>query len=469
MKVMAVLAYGLLAAALVPGALGQDNEAEKLFRAMEKKIAEAKALKVAVMIEAGRDTKRPASFKGSLLLTKDNKARLKVSGVDFGEARNWEMVSNGKQVRLRPYAIGVSEVAKEEATLPTPKNFHGHIARQLSLLGVFPNLWRMPVSLVLAADGPQFKFDRRGLRAGAAEKVGGRDAKVVRYQMNLSGIKDDDTTFTVWIDVKTLLPLKRVSVFGPRSGGGTVTEVYKELTLDPRIDAGAFDLVWQVNEAEKLFRTMEEKLKAANAVQATFDVELKGHSKDAKGKASPLFAKGKGSLLFTKENQARLKITVDEMGKKVTTEAISDGKRMKFAKSPEVIAKAEADPSPPLLHGLISTMVSGPGLWLISDGDYLNAAAPGYFKFVVEGIRLVAFEAGAPEKVGGRDAKVISYMVAGLPEATYYHVTLWIDAHTLLPLKRVIVPVGGESGRVTETCDFTLNPKIAAGAFQLPK
>jgi hypothetical protein len=51
MKVIAVLAYGMLTAALVPGALGQDNEAEKLFRDMEKKITAAKAIQVTADIE----------------------------------------------------------------------------------------------------------------------------------------------------------------------------------------------------------------------------------------------------------------------------------------------------------------------------------------------------------------------------------------------------------------------------------
>jgi len=112
--------------------------------------------------------------------------------------------------------------------------------------------------------------------------------------------------------------------------------------------------------------------------------------------------------------------------------------------------------------------------------------------FSSEGVRLVSFEAGAAEKVGGRDAKVVTYIVAGLP-GTDYHVTLWIDAQTSLPLKRVIVPIVGEqpkqphprkapirlkrlmvpSGRepvrITETCEFTLNPKIDAAVFQLPK
>jgi hypothetical protein len=55
----------------------------------------------------------------------------------------------------------------------------------------------MRVSLVLAAVGQKGHVDMRGWHMRKAEKVGGRDAKVVRYQMNLSGIKDDDTTDTV--------------------------------------------------------------------------------------------------------------------------------------------------------------------------------------------------------------------------------------------------------------------------------
>jgi outer membrane lipoprotein-sorting protein len=464
MKYMAMLACGLLAAALVPGTLAQDNEAEKLFRAMEKKITQAKAFKIVIAVETKGDEKEMVgSFKGFLLLTKDNKARLKVSGVEFGEAGQWQMVSNGKQVKLRPYSVGVLEFFKEEATFPTPKNLHAHLATRVSRLGVFPYIQRTAF-LVLGGDDPKADHPDRRLemsdfRAGAPEKVGGRDAKVVHIKTNLSGIRERDAAFTIWIDAKTLLPLKRVIVPDTRSKY-TITEIYKEFTLDPKIDAGAFDLTFPVNDAEKLFLAMKEKLKTADAVQAAFNIEIKANGKGLKGK---------GSLVFTKENKARLKMTVDEMGKKETTEAISDGKRMKFAKSPEVIAKAEADPTPPLLHSLLGTMVSGPGLWLTYEGEYLNAAVPGFFKFSVEGIRLVSFEAGAPEKVGGRDARVITYSLAGLPGTGDYNVTLWIDAGTLLPLKRVLVPVGWESVRITETSEFTLNPKIAAGAFQLPK
>lgn len=440
----------LLVLAFLPRVLAQDNEAEKLYRAMEKKITKAKAFKVVVAIEAGRDAKRPASFKGFLLLTNDNKARLKVSGVDFGEPRNWELVSNGKKVRLKPYSIGVSELFKEEATFPTPKHLHGHIANHLSGLGMFLNLPRMPVSLVLSAD-PKNKLDIPSFKAGAMEKINGRDAKVVRYNLNLSGIKDDDTTFTIWIDAKTLLPLKRVILLGPRSGEDTVTEIYKEFTLDPKIDAGDFELVWQVNQAEKLLRAMEEKIKAASAVQATVNIEIKANGKGGKGKAS---------LLFTKNNQARLKINIDEFGEKQTAEMISDGKQVKYAESPDMIAKVEADRTPAKLSKRLVRTLSGPGLYLTYHD--LSGRLPFWFK-------LVSFEAGAPEKVRGRDTKVVNYYVAGLPGANDWDVTLWIDAETSLPLKRVMVPIEEGRFRITESYEITLNPKIAAGAFRLPK
>src|SRR5439155_6255090 len=133
---------------------------------------------------------------------------------------------------------------------------------------------------------------------------------------------------------KTLLPLKRVSVLARRTDPSAITEIYQEFTLDPKLDAGSFELNFPVSDAEKLFRAMEQKIKAANAVQVTFNMEVKSKGREAKGKAS---------LLFTKENQAQLKMRRNQAGKEVTIEMISDGKRMKYAESPETIAKAEAE------------------------------------------------------------------------------------------------------------------------------
>jgi hypothetical protein len=55
-----------------------------------------------------------------------------------------------------------------------------------------------------------------------------------------------------------------------------ITEIYTEFNLDPKIDAKAFELIPTPNDAEKLFLTMMEKIKTAQAVQVTFDSVAKG-------------------------------------------------------------------------------------------------------------------------------------------------------------------------------------------------
>ena len=101
--------------------------------------------------------------------------------------------------------------------------------------------------------------------------------------------------------------------------------------------------------------------------------------------------------------------------------------------------------------------MSGPGL-LQAYGD-LSPGPP------APTFRLAYFKAGAAEKVGGRDAKVVTFDAIMLGDTC--QVTLWIDAETMLPLKRLIVYEGnqGKPGRITETCNFKLIPKIEAGAF----
>ena len=94
----------------------------------------------------------------------------------------------------------------------------------------------------------------------------------------------------LWLDAKTLLPLKSVVVI--RIENMHITETYREFKLDPKIDAKAFMLVPQVNEAEKLFRAVEKKLNTAKAVQVTVEYAAKTKGKEEKFK---------GSLLFTKE------------------------------------------------------------------------------------------------------------------------------------------------------------------------
>jgi outer membrane lipoprotein-sorting protein len=86
-------------------------------------------------------------------------------------------------------------------------------------------------------DEVKSQFPLTDFRMGADEKVDGRPAKVVHYRL---GPKGTGTAYTLWLDSKTLLPMKRYSVLDENPS--TVTEVYREFTLEPKVDVSAFDL-----------------------------------------------------------------------------------------------------------------------------------------------------------------------------------------------------------------------------------
>jgi hypothetical protein len=198
-KPYTVLAVSLLATTFPTAGQAQQNGAEILFRDMEKKIQAAKAFRVAFTIEIKEDGKeRPGRFKGSLLLTNDNKGRMAIRELG-GRSRKWELVSDGKQVK------------SEGPPSATPKNFHNLASIFVSRLGVFPTFPGIPF-VVAEADKvgkvEGSKLHAWGFETGAAEKIDGRDAKVVRFKVGEKGDRDAGAV-TLWIDSKTLLPLKR--------------------------------------------------------------------------------------------------------------------------------------------------------------------------------------------------------------------------------------------------------------------
>ena len=81
MKRFALFACGLLTVVLAPPARADDNEAERLFRAMEKKIQQANAFKAAITIKTKGGKNKAARFAGSLLLTIDSQTLLPLKRV----------------------------------------------------------------------------------------------------------------------------------------------------------------------------------------------------------------------------------------------------------------------------------------------------------------------------------------------------------------------------------------------------
>src|SRR4051812_7899338 len=81
----------------------QDAEAEKLFRAMEKKVREAKSVKVAMAL-AFRTNGADAVLKGSYISDEGNKSKLELAGAVEGKAVSIAHACNGEMTydRTRP-------------------------------------------------------------------------------------------------------------------------------------------------------------------------------------------------------------------------------------------------------------------------------------------------------------------------------------------------------------------------------
>jgi hypothetical protein len=163
------------------------------------------------------------------------------------------LVSDGKQLKTKGARFvvasngvpGVEQGGQSEQE--TPKKLHVQLGALVSRGGVWFSLYVMPYLLRggIDPDDEGSKVNVYDFKLGAAEKVGEREAKVVRYRFGKGGPCPDDQEIILWVDAKTLLPLKRVFDLRKNRGvvsGIVITEMYNEFTLDPKIDATAFEL-----------------------------------------------------------------------------------------------------------------------------------------------------------------------------------------------------------------------------------
>jgi outer membrane lipoprotein-sorting protein len=215
----------LLTTMLQLPAAAQENDGEKFFREIEKKIKAADAIQAASSISIQVQGKEVV-FKGSLLLTKDNKARLLLNGNEGGLPFNVEMVSDGKLVRMNIPFLATKD-------LMVPKQFHDTMSDAVCRIGLL-------TGMIFEKGDTDFenidKFIQLSeFKLEAAEKVGNSDTKVVSYLVNVID-KNDPARITLWVDAKTLAPVKRLIVPTKQAAGETLTETYQQFTFNPKID-----------------------------------------------------------------------------------------------------------------------------------------------------------------------------------------------------------------------------------------
>jgi len=81
---------------LAGSAFAQQNEAEKLFRAMEKKVREAKAIKIVYEIDETVD-KGINKYRGAVTIAEGNRVRIEATSTVGGKQNTKTVVADGKQ------------------------------------------------------------------------------------------------------------------------------------------------------------------------------------------------------------------------------------------------------------------------------------------------------------------------------------------------------------------------------------
>ncbi len=222
-----------LLVALLPALAGGGDDAEKLFRAVEKKLASAKSLRVvsslAVQLQ-GKDL----MWEGSLEIDGD-KMRMRFSGRFARRDLKITAVSDGKKLRLVGFLNG--DLSEEG---PVPTKLRELATKLVSRIGLTGSLFIVSKVSPRHDTGdlnPDKLFTVHGFKRGKAVRVSGRDTKVLHYRLDAAG---QNTTVVLWVDARTLVPVKRLIDFGKEKI--RVVETYTEFQLDPKLDAKTFEL-----------------------------------------------------------------------------------------------------------------------------------------------------------------------------------------------------------------------------------
>jgi hypothetical protein len=217
-----------------------QNEAEKLFRAMEKKVREAKSLKVVgdvVWFEA--DTRKMEKGAGTVRYAAGNKAAFVFSrqGDDGGPGFVVGATSDGKETVAGtsfPF-VGPSR----QPTKPYLNEMLGMSVARFGLFGIFGNRDETKDD----ADAARFDVDKifsaTEFKLRPKESNGGVETHVIEYSLSVLGA--DKCKVRLWINSKTMVPLKRHIL--DEEIMAVVAETYSEFTVNPKLDdAKLFDL-----------------------------------------------------------------------------------------------------------------------------------------------------------------------------------------------------------------------------------
>jgi outer membrane lipoprotein-sorting protein len=214
---------------LTPVVQGQD-EAQKLYEAMEQKLAKTKALRFDFDLEIARGG-AAAKLKGVLILAPENRLKLTFEGVSDKLQAKSTMVSDGKTLATQRAFDG----KPESETKAVPERFSDILKNHVSRTGVYMGLEdshrKNPKEASL--------LKLSGFKMYPKEMVASVEANVIEYHLTPPDAKFD-LLCKLWLDGKTNLPLKRVLEIADRKF--RVAETYTQWELDPKLPDGTFTL-----------------------------------------------------------------------------------------------------------------------------------------------------------------------------------------------------------------------------------
>jgi outer membrane lipoprotein-sorting protein len=215
--------------------------------------------------------------------------------------------------------------------------------------------------------------------------------------------------------------------------------------------------IGQGNDAEKLFRATEKKIRAAKSLQLTFTAEMTG----AVGKISI-----KGNAYLATGNKIRAELYTDIVGKSITVLIVSNGKST-YTKEGDAF-KVDNKPAEPGQYD--KALASMARLGLMTTHMLLSEKAGDAAFDIDKEIPAKSFKLGPKEMIGSRTAQVVEYVIEPKNESPI-NISLYLDTQTQLPLKLVATgKMGKDAFRMVETYSvYTIDGKIDAKLFEIPK
>jgi outer membrane lipoprotein-sorting protein len=219
----------VVATLAVPVSAG-ENEAEKLFRQMEKKVKGAKTLQIRFEM-AISVLGIEGNLKGTASFGESDKARLEAKGTIAGQEVDALGVATGTKIHL------LERGSKDGKTLDSPKGLGIYFRGVVPRVGLGAALEDQDALADLPNVDDRYKIS--DFKLGGKEKIGDAETRIVEYAVLIKG--KDKGTAKLWINTKTHLPAKLQIRAGVGGADIEITETYTEVTIDGKLDDKLFE------------------------------------------------------------------------------------------------------------------------------------------------------------------------------------------------------------------------------------